>query len=414
MFFARGFLYATLLKKYYPLHDFYGDKNHFLLDNYHIFQKLFHVILTIAKNQGYSMKKISLLSIIIVLFASCGSKQEKLNPTVEKITESVYASGIIKSKNQYQVFATVNGLIEEIFIKEGGLVKTGDSILRIQNLSSELNAANAKLAADLASFNTNGDRLNELKTNIDFAKTKLKNDSILFERQKNLWAQQIGTKNEFEQRELAYKNSLANYKTAILRYNDSKKQLDFSAQQAKNNLSISNSIKSDFIVRSETNGRLYSLLKEKGEMLTPQTPIAVIGDENNFILELQVDEYDITKIKLGQKIIVSLDSYKGQTFEAEVTKINTIMNERTRSFLIMAEFSIKPPVIYPNLSVEANIVIQSKDNALTIPRNYLVNDSFVLNEKNEKIKIAIGLMDYKKVEVLNGISSSDFILKPEK
>ncbi|MDO9000087.1 MAG: efflux RND transporter periplasmic adaptor subunit [Bacteroidota bacterium] len=360
------------------------------------------------------MKKISLLSIIIVLFASCGSKQEKLNPTVEKITESVYASGIIKSKNQYQVFATVNGLIEEIFIKEGGLVKTGDSILRIQNLSSELNAANAKLAADLASFNTNGDRLNELKTNIDFAKTKLKNDSILFERQKNLWAQQIGTKNEFEQRELAYKNSLANYKTAILRYNDSKKQLDFSAQQAKNNLSISNSIKSDFIVRSETNGRLYSLLKEKGEMLTPQTPIAVIGDENNFILELQVDEYDITKIKLGQKIIVSLDSYKGQTFEAEVTKINTIMNERTRSFLIMAEFSIKPPVIYPNLSVEANIVIQSKDNALTIPRNYLVNDSFVLNEKNEKIKIAIGLMDYKKVEVLNGISSSDFILKPEK
>jgi len=60
---------------------------------------------------------------------------------------------------------------------------------------------------------------------------------------------------------------------------------------------------------------------------------------------------------LGQKIILSLDSYKGQSFEAVVTKISSIMNERTRSFLITAEFTIKPPSIFPNLSVEANIII---------------------------------------------------------
>ena len=149
-------------------------------------------------------------------------------------------------------------------------------------------------------------------------------------------------------------------------------------------------------------------------MLSPQSPFAVIGDANEFIIELQVDEYDIIKIKLGQKIILSLDSYKGQAFEARVTKINTIMNERTRSFLITAEFTKKPPIVYPNLSVEANIVIQSKDNVITIPRNYIVNDSFVLNEENEKIKIKIGLMDYKKAEILNGLKSSDFILKPLK
>jgi multidrug efflux pump subunit AcrA (membrane-fusion protein) len=360
------------------------------------------------------MKKIRLFFLLITIISSCETKQEQISPSQEKITESVYASGIIKSKNQYQVFSTVNGLIEEIIAKEGDLIKKNDPIIKIQNISSKLNAANAKLAADLASFNSNGDKLNELKANIDFAKTKLKTDSSFFERQKNLWSQQIGTQNEFEQRELAYKNSLTNYKTAILRYNDSKKQLDFSAQQAKNNLEISTSFEGDFIIKSETDGRLYDILKEKGEMLTPQSPIAVIGDANDFIIELQVDEYDITKIKLGQKIILSLDSYKGQTFEAVVTKISTIMNERTRSFLITAEFTIKPPSIFPNLSVEANIVIRSKDNALTIPRNFLVDDSYVLNEKNEKIKVSVGLMDYKKAEILDGLKPSDIILKPLK
>ena len=360
------------------------------------------------------MKKFILFSLLILLIASCGKKQEKIQPVVEKITESVYASGIIKSKNQYQVFSTVNGLIEEILAKEGDQIKKGDPILRIQNISSKLNAANAKLAAELANFNANGDKLNELKANIDLAKVKLKNDSTVYERQKNLWSQQIGTKFELEQRELAYKNSLTNYQTATLRYNDTKKQLDFSAQQAKNNLEISTSVENDFIVKSETDGRLYNILKERGEMLTPQSPVAVIGDANDFEIEMQVDEYDITRIKLGQKILLSLDSYKGEVFEAVVTKINTIMNERTRSFTITAEFTIKPPVIYPNLSVEANIVIRTKENALTIPRNFLVDDSYILNENNEKIKVNIGLMDYKKVEILSGLNTGDFILKPGK
>lgn len=358
------------------------------------------------------MKKLTLFSLLILIITSCGKKQEKIQPVVEKITESVYASGTIKSKNQYQVFSTVNGLIEELIAKEGDLIKKGDPILRIQNISSKINAENAKLAADLASFNVHGDKLNELKQNIDLARLKLKSDSSLFERQKNLWSQQIGTKFDLEQRELAFNNSLTNYQTAILRYNDTKKQLDFSAKQAKNNLDISTSMENDFIVKSETDGRLYDIIKEKGEMLNPQTPVAIIGDANDFEIEMQVDEYDITRIKIGQKIILTLDSYKGKAFEAVVTKINTIMNERTRSFTITGEFTVKPPIIYPNLSVEANIVIQTKDNVLTIPRNFLVDETYVINDKKEKIKVTVGLMDYKKAEILSGLSATDFILKP--
>ena len=69
------------------------------------------------------------------------------------------------------------------------------------------------------------------------------------------------------------------------------------------------------------------------------------------------------KIKPHQKVFVSLDSYKGQTFEAEVVKISPIMNDRSKTFTVDARFTKAPPLVYPNLSLEANILIQTKKNA---------------------------------------------------
>lgn len=357
------------------------------------------------------MKKLLLFLITAFLF-SCGKKTESTTPVIEKITESVYASGIIKSRNQYQVYSTVTGLLQDIYVEEGDSINTNDSILRIQNISSDLNRANAKLAADLAGFNANGDKLNELKVNIEFAATKLKNDSVMLVRQQALWSQQIGTKNELEQRELAFKNSSANYRAALYRLNDAKKQLETSALQAVNNLEISNSQAGDFILKSKNKGKVYSILKEKGELVSPQSPVAVIGDASDFEIQLLVDEYDITRIRQGQKVMITLDSYKGKVFEAEVSKIDPIMNERTRTFRITAEFTKKPEILYPNLTAEANIIIQSKENALLIPRNYLIGDSMVLNERKEKIKVKTGLMDYTKVEILSGINAGEKLVKP--
>ena len=120
------------------------------------------------------------------LFFSCSKQPEKTQPTVEKITESVYASGIIKSKNQYQVYATVSGLIQKILVKEGDVVKKGDALFAIENETSKLNSENAGLAAELAEWNRQGDRLNELKGAIETAKSKMLNDSILLVRQRGL------------------------------------------------------------------------------------------------------------------------------------------------------------------------------------------------------------------------------------
>lgn len=343
----------------------------------------------------------------------CKDKVEKIKPEIASITESIYASGIVKSVNQYQAFATVNGIIDTIFVSEGDTLKKGQSVLSISNEAQKLTKENAELAAQFSDFNTNQDKLNEAKLFINLARNKMKNDSSLFFRQKILWQQDIGTKVEIEQRELAYQNSKTAYYSSTVKYEDLKRQLNFTSSQSKKNLLISSKQESDFTLRSEMDGILYSLLKSKGEIVGLQTPLAIIGDATHFILEMQVDEYDIFKLKQGLLVMVSMDSYKGKVFKAKVTKIYPLMNERSKTFLVEAVFVSGPKTLYPNVTFEANIVLQTKDKTLLIPRSYLMNDSMVIKENGEKVRVKTGLKDYQKVEILSGITEADELQKPK-
>ncbi len=348
----------------------------------------------------------------LFMLASCGQKQEYTQPVIEKITESVYASGYLKSNEQYQVFAKVNGLLQKIWVKKGDVVKKGQLIFTLSNEVSKLNVANAQLNAVNADYYANLDKLRELDLAIEVSMKKLGNDQLLLERQRTLWAEQIGTKFELEQRELSYANSKATYESAKLRYNELKKQLRFSSKQSKHNLSISRSMLDDYNVRSEVNGMVYSIEKEQGEMVSPQAPLAILGSAQHFTIILQVDENDIVKVAPGKKVFITMDSYKGQVFEAVVDHVNPLMNERSRTFEVEATFVKVPEIVYPNLTLEANIIMQSKDNAMTIPRKYLVDDTYVMMSESKRKLVKVGLKDYQKVEILQGLNKDDKIMLP--
>ncbi|TKB97659.1 efflux RND transporter periplasmic adaptor subunit [Pedobacter cryophilus] len=353
-----------------------------------------------------------ILFILLLFIGSCTWKQEKIKPSIENISESIYASGMVKSENQYQAFATVNGIINKIFVAEGDTVKKGAIILTISNETQQLNKDNAALTAAFSAIEANKGKLEEAKLAIGLARDKMKNDSLLLSRQNTLWNQNVGTKVELEQRALAYQNSKNAYYSALVRFNDLKRQLNFNSAQSKNNLQISNKLEKDYLLKSEINGIVYQIPLKVGEFVNAQLPLAVIGDAKNFILEMQVDEYDILKVKKGLPVLVTMDTYKGQVFEASVTKINPLMNEKSKTFLVEAQFIITPKTIYPNTSFEANIVVQSKKKALLIPRNYLMKDNKVIKENGDTVTVKTGLKDYQKVEILSGLTAADQLIKP--
>lgn len=187
----------------------------------------------------------------------------------------------------------------------------------------------------------------------------------------------------------------------------------FQSKQSQNNLLISNKNTADYLVKSKVKGKIYQMNLAKGEIVNPQTPITIIGDEQKYLLKMQIDEYDIVSIKLGMPVLVVLNSYRDAVYHAVVTKINPIMNLQNKTFTIEAKFTKPPTTLYPNISFEANVVINTKKDALLIPRNYLLNDSTVINQAGNQIRIKTGLKDYQMVEILSGINANDELILPK-
>jgi len=358
------------------------------------------------------VKQILISTSFVLALAGCSGKKEIVHPEFQPITASVYASGVVKSRNQYQVFAPTPGVIGKIYITEGDLVKRGQPIVQVNNRATQLSKDNSQITANYNALQNNEDKLAELQYNIEVAKERNEIDSLLYVRQKNMWQQNVGTKVDLEQKELNSRNSKVGYENAILRYGQLKKQLDFSARQSQKILEITSSQANDLLVKSEVTGKVFSVLKKQGEMVTSLTPIAILGESNNFYLELQVDEYDIAKINVNQKVLITMDSYRGKVFEGIVSKVYPMMNEKSKTFTLEAIFVKGPERLYPNLTAEANIVITTKEKALLIPRNCLLEGDYVIMENGEKRKVEIGLMDYQKAEILKGLTANDAIIKP--
>lgn len=351
-----------------------------------------------------------LVPLLLLLLVACGPKMETIHPKTQDISSSVYASGTIKSKSQYQAIPLVSGIIQEILVDDGDYVKKGQLLFKIDNKAQLINEENAALSASYYDLSSNQDKLQDARNAIQLAREKLRTDSLLYVRQLNLFNQNVISKVELEQKELAYQSSRNALSNSLIRYNDLKRQIDFSAKQAKNNLALSSKSASDFEIRSDINGRVYSILIEKGDLVGPQIPLAILGSADSFVLEMQVDEYDIAKVDLNMRVLITMDSYKGQVFEAKVSKINPLMNERSKTFKVEAEFTKPPKRVFPNTSFEANIVLESKKKVLTIPRTYLLKGDSVLLANGNKIKVKIGLRDFEFVEILSGLKPEDEIM----
>ena len=350
----------------------------------------------------------------IVLLAACGADHETTTLTKGPITESVYASGVVKARGQYTVFPTVNGTVTALLVAEGDTVEAGQVILSIDDRTSRYGAESSAAQVRLLEQNAreDGPVLGQLRESIVQARDKYGVDSLTFARQAALWAQGIGSQNERDQRELAFTTSRATYVRAKKAYDETRNRLRTELDVARNNAAISSAGNDDRTPRSLIDGIVYDLMIEPGELATTQRGVAVIGSATDLYLELEVDEYDIQKVKPGQRIFATFDSYADSVFPAEVTRIIPLMDERSRTLRVEARFTEKPPLLFPNLTVEANIVLRTKDDALTIPAYYIVDGNFVLIDTDKKQRVTIGARDLEKVEVLDGIDSTTTLYKP--
>ena len=344
---------------------------------------------------------------------SCSGDTEKIYPQKRLLVESVYASATVVPDSLYQAFSSVQGILDRNLVDEGELVKKGAAILKIVNTTPSLTRENAALEVDLAKENYVGPAavVNSILDEIAAAKVQLLNDSINFARQERLWDQNIGSKVEYDNRKMAYDLSRNRVASLERKYERTQNELQTRLRQAENSYQSATAITKDYIIRSKIEGRVYALYKNPGELVNTLEPVAAIGHGENFIIELIIDEVDVVKLELRQKMAITLDAYPNQVFNAELTKIYPKKEERNQTFKAEATFIDSPPKLYSGLAGEANVIISKKDNALTIPRDYLLPNNEVMTEEG-KISVTVGLQNLEHVEITNGLDAETAILKP--
>lgn len=161
------------------------------------------------------------------------------------------------------------------------------------------------------------------------------------------------------------------------------------------------------MIKSFSDGVVYEVLKQTGDMIYRNQPIALVGG-GKMIAKLLVDEDDFEKVKEGQKVLITMDAYPGKTFTATLNKIYPLLNKVEQSFRVDALFDDELPAKVYGLNIEANIVIKEKVQALVIPKEALMKGDSVRVKEGDRVvivKITRGAEDDKWVQVTNGLNS---------
>lgn len=362
------------------------------------------------------MKKYITLIISSIFFFACENKRDQIEvkPQQSNITESVYASIKISPETYYYAQAVRPGIIDKVYIEEGELVKKDDVLFQIatpSGISEKMNNAKINLEEARSNFLGQNSLLENITLEIQSLKEQLRLDSINFKRQERLLAQNIGKQIDYDQLELKFRNSKTQLTLLEKKLEQTKTTLKNNFRKAKNRIDTEKNQLADLQIRSKMDGKVYSVTKEEGDFVNSQEKISEIGSYNQFKIEMNIDEVDITKIELGDSVLIILDAYPSEVFIAKVSKIFSKKNDLTQTFKVESTFQKSPPKLYYGLSGEANILVSKRENTLIIPTEYLLPNNKVLTTKGEKI-VRTGIKNLEFTEILSGIDSTSILIKP--
>ena len=356
-----------------------------------------------------------LLISVATLQISCGNNHETIHPEYRVLTEAVYASGNLYPANEYKVSANADGFLTQRLVNAGDRVFKDQLLFAIENDMQQIKANSSALIYKQAldNYHDGSPALAELKLAINSAGEKLKNDSINFSRYQNLFRQNAVSKVEFDKAKLTFTISGNELKQRKDSYQKLKNQLFVELQQAESNYRVNFKDANNYLVKSRINAMVFDVYKEPGEAIRRNEPIALLGDAEKSYLKLQVDELDIPRILVGQKVLVKLDIDKNKIYEARVSKVYPKLNVEDQSFRVDAEFIGASPKNLYGLTVEANIILHDRVKRLTIPKTALAGTDSVwtkIDGEEKKVVIKTGIENFEFVEIKGGITTSSEII----
>lgn len=358
------------------------------------------------------MKNAFIIVIAVFTFFSCGKKTNETTPIRRDVTETVFASGTLEPENKYNLIAQSEGYLIDLKFNNGDEIKEGQVLAIIDNKTNMINASSSENLTGIAAQNASpeGPTLKQVDFNLQLLKEKFEQDSLQLSRYQKLIQTNSVSKLELENMRLAFENSKTNYVNAGQNLKLVKQQTEQQLIIQKSQRDISGVSKDNNEVKAVLSGKIYKKLKEKGDYVRRGDVIAVIGNSVDLYARLNVDENNISKIKLGQKTMVQLNVDKEKTYTAVITEIIPSFDEATQSFICKAKFNEPVSFNISGTQLQANITIDTKKNALVIPKPFLGYGNVVNTKEKGPVTIKAGFISGEWVEILEGLDENTVIL----
>jgi len=359
------------------------------------------------------MKKVFRIILLVIIIGAFGAtiyflyQKSKSEPVVYEtetaiitdIVQKTVATGSVVPRKEIEIKPQVSGIIEEIYIEPGDVVKNGDLIAKVRIIPNMIN-------------------LNNAEARLDQAKIDYEDAKMVYDRQKKIFDEGVIPAAEFQQYEI-------NLNRAKSELNSAENNL----QLIKEGVTKDSESSSNTLIRSTIEGMVLDVPVEQGNSVIESntfndgTTIAVVADMGEMVFEGKVDETEVGKIETGMNLILTIGAIEDAKFNAYLEYISPkgVEENGAIQFEIKAAVELKEDYfIRAGYSANADIVLSRKDSVLAVKESLLLfeDDSvFVEVEKEpqvyEKRVVEVGLSDGINIEVLSGISKEDKIKVPK-
>ena len=336
------------------------------------------------------------------LFAGCSGGDEGADTVktvkVERrtITEKALAVGTLEPTNEISVKSKVSGVVKKIFIETGDYVEAGSPLIEIKPDPTPLELA-------------------EAKRNVEMSRIAFENSQQQIKRNKELVGKKLVSQKEYE-------DALRDYRENELKVRMAQEKLELIE---KGRVSIAGA-KIESIIKAPISGYVLDKEIDIGDPVVPLssyqagTVLMTMADMSNLIFKGDVDEIDVGKLREGMEVSIDVGAIPGEEdVVGALKKISLKANkeDNTTVFPIEVELASKNgAVLRAGYSANANIIVQKRENVLSIPERVISfrNDSaFVRVHQNEESSkeqyIQTGLSNAIHIEVIAGLDEGDTI-----
>jgi len=385
----------------------------------------------------------------------------------QDLSTVVSGTGQIKPKTYMNVGATSFGRITHFYVKEGDLVKKGETIATIENVQQEanvhgqeaaINAAKTDIASYIAAEKT-------AQANVEHAKADLEQKQLDWNRAQALYKDGILAKQDFDAKKAAYDLDVASLDQAVAGLNQAKAQTESARghmQTQVANLRVNQDLLDKTVAVAPFDGIVTNMPLREGETVvtgiqgTEGATLMTLADMSIITAEIKVDETDIVNVQLGQSADVTVDALPGKIFKGHVTLVgdqallrstgqatstSTSGTEEAKDFKVVVTLDAPNNELRPGLSTTAKITTAQKPAILALPIQALtmyssdsdkpvhdgvqaasstaksapVQGVFIVNGKSGKLRVkfvpvATGITGTTDIEALSGLKEGDEIV----